>query len=209
MKNKFIYFLWATLIVSGCGLNRETRALRALQHCDFQLAGLEQVTLAGVDLSRLLDQEQELDLSRLPALAFAYLNQDLPLDATLQVQIHNPTKNLAGIGEFEYIILLDDLELVDGTSNLAISVPSESTITTPIRLRANIYKLLSNGNNLQRILQFLNTEHTSGRQLQDEALNLTFKIKPTLTLARQPIQYPGYITVQKSLDRQTILELLP
>lgn len=208
MRNKLIYYLLAYLIVSGCGLNKETRALRALQHCDFQLVGLDQVTLAGIDIPRLLDQDRALDLSRLPALAFAYLNQDLPLDATLQVQIHNPRKNLAGIGEFEYIVLLDELELLDGTSDLPISVPSESTITAPIRLRANVYKLLSNGNNLQRVIRFLNAENSSDGQLQDEVLNLTFKIKPTLTLAKQPIQYPGYITVQKSLDRQTVLELL-
>jgi len=195
------------LIVSGCGLNRETRALRALKHCEFQLVALDQLTLAGVDISRLLEQDRQLEMSSLPALAFAYLNQDLPMDATLQVQIHNPTNKLAGIGEFEYIILMDDLELLDGTSDIAISVPSESTITTPIHLRANVYKLLSQGDNLQRVIRFLNTGTSSG-QLQDESLNLTFKIKPTLTLAKQPIQYPGYITVQKSLDRQAVLELL-
>jgi len=203
--------IWSWVLVllisgflAGCGINKETRALRVLRHCEYQLVGLDSLTLAGVDISRMLKDNQQIDMSSMPALAMAYLRQDLPLTANLQVEIHNPTKNLAGIRAFEYIILLDNMEIMDGISNLPIAITPQSTVIAPIHLRANVYKLLSDRDNLQRVVQFLNngssTTHSGTGQAGAEKLNLTFKIKPTLSLANQPINYPGYITVQKSLD---------
>jgi len=206
---------WALVLLlgvflAGCGINKESRALRVLRHCDFQLVGLDSLTLAGVDISRMLQSDQQIDLSSMPALAMAYFRQDLPMTANVQVEIHNPTNKLAGIRAFEYIILLDDTEVLDGTSDLPIEVPPHSTTITPIQLNANIYKLLSNEQNLRKMMRFLNSNRsaspngTNQAPAETEKLHLTFKIKPTYTLGNQPINYPGYITVRKTLDPSMI-----
>lgn len=200
--------LLLSVILAGCGINREARALR---HCEYQLVGLDNLTLAGVDISRMLKDNQQIDLSSMPALALAYLRQDLPLTANLQVEIHNPTKKLAGIRAFEYIVLLDGIEVMDGVSDLPIKVPPHSTTLSSVQLNTNIYKLLSDESNLRKVMQFLNSNRsatqngTNQAQTGTEKLNLTFKIKPTYTLGNQPINYPGYITVQKSLDIDKII----
>lgn len=194
------------LLFHACGLNKETRSMRALQSCTYQLARVDNLDLAGVDLKEIiLNADQgRLNLSALPAIGLGYLTGNLPLSATFQLEIQNPTSHLAGVGQFEYIILLDDEELLDGTSDLPISVPAQTTVIHPMRIQANIYPLLSRANNMDRVLNFL-----SGRGSEaDQVLDFTFKLKPTLTLAGQAIQYPGYITVRKSLDAASIRQML-
>lgn len=194
------------LLFQACGLNKETRSLRALQSCTYQLAGVDRVDLAGVDIKAIiLDANQgRLNIAAIPAIALGYLTGQLPLTATFQLEIKNPTAHLAGVGQFEYIILLDNEELLAGTSDLPISVPAQRTVIHPMRIQTNIYPLLSKSNNLDRALDFLSGRASPG----DEVLDFTFKLKPTLTLAGKPIQYPGYITVRKSLDATSLRQML-
>lgn len=142
------------LLFSACGINQQASALKALRNCKFELVGVDSLTLAGTDLSPLLKGEN-INLSRVPAIAFGYLNQNLPLAASMQLQVENPTKKLAGIRQFQYVVLLDNTEILDGTSDLALEVPAGTTTVTPVRLQANIYKLITNGDNLQKLLAFL------------------------------------------------------
>ncbi len=192
------------LLFSACGINQQASALKALRNCKFELAGVDSLTLAGTDLSPLLRGE-EINLSRVPAIAFGYLNQNLPLAASLQLQVENPTKKLAGIRQFQYVVLLDNTEILDGTSDLVLEVPAGATTVTPVRLQANIYKLITNGDNLQKLLAFFERE---GSNAPSHQVDLTFKIKPTISLGNKGIDYPGYITVQKKLDRANVSRLL-
>lgn len=199
----FQLFLLGGVLLSGCGVNQQASALKALRNCKFELVSVDSLTLAGTDLSPLL-KGNEVNLSRVPAIAFGYLNQNLPLSASLQLQVENPTRKLAGIRQFQYIVLLDNTEILEGTSDLALQVPAGATTVTPIRLNANIYKLISNGDNLQKILAFF--ERNGNKP--DHQVDLTFKIKPTLSLGNQAINYPGYITVQKKLSQENVSRLI-
>src|SRR5690606_4115972 len=142
---------------------------------------IDSLFLAGTDINQII-KNGEVDISRLPGLALSFLNQQLPLHASLQLEVTNPTRNLAGIREFQYIIMIDNEEMIEGTSDLPISVEGNSTAIVPVKINANIYKLVNNSNNLQKLLNLLNTENS---HQQIEPLQVTFKIKPTITLAGQ------------------------
>lgn len=197
------------LTISSCGLNKESRTMQALKDCKYELVGVDSLLLSGMDIAQLLDsRNQQINLAGIPAIAMGYLSQNLPLTAKLQLEITNPTNRLAGIRQFEYIILLEGMQLLEGTSDLPISVPSGSTVVVPVHLQANVYPLLSNGDNLQRVLNFINGSRDGISSNTTDKLNLTLRLKPTISLANQAVQYPGYITVERSLDRATLLRML-
>lgn len=190
-------------LLSGCGVNKQASALKALRSCKFEVVGVDSLTLAGTDLSPLLNGN-EINLSRVPAIAFGYLNQKLPLSASLQLQVHNPTRKLAGIKQFQYIVLLDQTEILDGTSDLALEIPAGATKVTPVQLNANIYKLINDGDNLQKLLAFFDRRSEN----VNHEVDLTIKIKPTLSLGNQAINYPGFITVEKKINQATVSRLI-
>lgn len=189
------------LLVQACGLSQQKNAMKNLANCKYELVGIDSLTLAGADLQQLLNRDQ-IDLAKIPAIAFGYLNKNLPLKAALQVEITNPTKHLAGVKEFEYIIQLDRTELLNGISTLPVSVPGQTTVVAPLRLETNIYKLIADANNQQRILQFFDNSNAN------TSVNLTIKVKPTIDLGNQVINYPGYVSIEKKLDKASLKRLL-
>ncbi len=205
MRKGLVYLLLIGFIslFFACGVNRQKSELNALKKCKFELVSVNQLTLAGADLEPLLSKDQ-LDLSRIPSIAFGYLNQDLPLRANIDIKITNPTNRLAGVKQFKYILLIDDLEVIDGTSDLPVQVPGNSAVVAPIALNANVYKLIANSNNLNKVLEFLGSEN----QESNPSINLTIKVKPTIDLGNKAIDYPGYFSVEKRLDKNTLKRLI-
>lgn len=193
---KLLFVLLPILFITSCNTSRQANALSNLNNCKYELVGIDSLFLAGTDINQII-KNGEVDISRLPGLALSFLNQQLPLHASLQLEVTNPTRNLAGIREFQYIIMIDNEEMIEGTSDLPIAVEGNSTAIVPVKINANIYKLVNNSNNLQKLLNLLNTENSNQ---QIEPLQVTFKIKPTITLAGQSIDYPGYINIHKTLD---------
>lgn len=188
-----------SLLFSACDASRQANALNTLSKCKYELVGIDSLFLAGADINDMIENRQ-LDISRLPGMALSFLNQRLPLNASLQLEITNPTRNLAGIREFQYIIMIDNEEMIEGTSDLPIAVEGNSKAIVPVKINANVYKLINNSNNLQK---FLNLIDGDPQQAMDP-IQVTFKIKPTISLAGKAIDYPGYINIQKTLDSNTL-----
>lgn len=189
----------ATMFFSACDASRQANALNTLSKCKYELVGIDSLFLAGADINDMIKNRQ-LDISRLPGIAFSFLNQQLPLNASLQLEITNPTRNLAGIREFQYIIMIDDEEMIEGTSDLPIAVEGNSKAIVPVEINANVYKLVNNSNNLQKFLNLIDASNSQ----TIEPIQITFKIKPTISLAGKAIDYPGYINIRKTLDSNTL-----
>lgn len=180
----------------GCGLDRQAKELRALENCRYEFISADSVYLAGANVNKLI-ADGRVDPGSLPGVALGFLNRDIPLSGILQVRITNPTKNRAGIQQFDYKILVEDREIVDGTSDQPISIPGGETVMVPVKLQANVYSFLSDRQTLNKLLTFL--QHVRDGQTT-EKIKLTFKIKPTLALGNKQVNYPGYITIDKEVD---------
>lgn len=186
--------------ISGCGLNKQAQQIKALEQCEYKLIAANNVTVAGTDVQKLIN-EQSLNLANLPALAMGYLRQDIPLKATLDVEITNPSTTLAAINNFEYIILVNRQEVANGAVNQIVSIGAGQKVNVPIQLNANIYRFLSNGKTLEDITAFL-----SGAAKGTEQKGLvTIKIKPTIMVAGALVKYPGYITIDREVSSKILL----
>lgn len=193
-------FLFAILCM-GCGIDRQTKELRALEKCEYELVSADSVLLAGTDVGQLI-KSGRVDLARLPGVAMGFLSGNVPLSAVLNVRVTNPTNTLAGIRQFAYIIEVEGQELIDGTSDLPVRVPAGETVTVPVRLQGNMYQMLSNQSILQRVMAYVQATQAG---TTNEPVNMTIKIKPTVALGNSEINYPGYISIHREFDPSTLI----
>src|SRR3546814_1138259 len=84
----------------GCGVDRQAKALRALEKCQYAFVSADSVYLAGTDVNKLVANGR-VDISRLPGVALGFLSRDIPLSGILNLRITNPTNHLAGIQRSE------------------------------------------------------------------------------------------------------------
>jgi len=193
-------FCLLTISIFGCGINKQAQQIKALEACTYKIKNVNQITLAGSDLGRLINQ-QDFNLASLPGVALGLLRKDIPLRANLNLEITNPSADLAAINQFEYKILVNNTDLAEGIVNQAVSIPQGQTVTVPVQMGSNIYGLISNGNVLNDIIKAAQKGSKS-----DEKLGLlTIKIKPTIMIGNTPVKYPGYITINKDISSKILL----
>ncbi len=199
MRNLFL-LCFAAILLYSCGLNKQARQVKAFEKCEYQITSADSIYVAGRDVSKLINNAT-IDISSMPELAFAYLRKDIPLKARLNLQIKNPTANLAAINQFEYKILIKGQELANGFINQKVSVEPGSSTTVPVNVNANIYQFLSDGKTMQQIADFIKGGDTNGTEKKGI---VTLKIKPTISLAGKLINYPGYITIDKEISSKIL-----
>ncbi|WP_443944065.1 hypothetical protein ACJVDH_14215 [Pedobacter sp. AW1-32] len=200
MKQKLLLCLFTVGLLS-CGINKQAQQIKALENCNYKITGVQQVTVAGADVKQILEQ-QNFNLASLPGVALGLLRKDIPLRANVNLEISNPSNQLAAINQFEYKILVNNTDLAEGLVNQNVSIGQGQTVTVPVQLTSNIYGLISNTNIFNDILKAAK----KGSSSKDEKLGLlTIKIKPTFMLGNTPVKYPGYITINKDISSKILL----
>ncbi len=196
MRKLVTYLMSLLLVLVSCGVNKQAKQLKAFENCQYELHAAESVFVGGTDVSKLITSHGK-DLSSLPGIAMGFLSRDVPLTGLLRVKISNPGKDLAGINQFQYKILVKDKEVAEGVTDQRIEVPPGGTVTVPVRIQANIYKLLRDGSTVNEIMEFVQGVKGNG---PEKKTKLTLKIKPTLALGNQTINYPGFISVEREIS---------
>lgn len=198
--NKIFFLCLLAIGISSCGINRQAQQIKALEMCNYKLIDASNITVAGTDVKKLI-KNQTIDLINAPALALGYLRKDIPLRANLNLQITNPSGDLAAINNFDYIILINKQEIANGSVNQRVSIEAGQSVSVPIQLNANIYQFISNGQVLSDITDFL-----SGAAKGSEKKGMvTLKIKPSIMVGNGLVKYPGFITIDKEVSSKILL----
>lgn len=186
--------------ITGCGINRQQRELKALEDCKYEISSADSLYISGVAVKEIV-KDKQVDLSKMPALAFGFLRKNIPLEGKINLQITNPGVRKAAINQFQYLILIKDQQIVDGFVNQKVSIEPGETVVVPVKLKSNIYKLLNDQQAMDEILNFL----SGGNTKETEKTGVvTIKIKPTIAIGNKLINYPGYITVNKELSSKVL-----
>lgn len=194
-----IPFCLIIVLFTGCGINQQAQQIKALENCTYKITGVQQVSVAGTDLRKLINQ-QDFNIGSLPGVALGLLRKDIPLRADLNLEITNPVAKLAAINQFEYKILINNTELANGLIDKAISIGQGQSVTVPVQITSNIYSLITNGNVFNDIMKVAQKGNAD-----DKLGLLTIKIKPTIMVGSTAIKYPGYITINKDISRKILL----
>lgn len=198
--NKIGFFLLLLIGLSACNINKQAQQIKALEKCDYKLIDATQVSLAGTDIRKLIN-EQSVSLVNVPALALGYLRKDIPLRATLNLEISNPSGTLAAINNFEYKILINQQEIATGTVDQRVSIDAGQRVQVPVQLNANVYPFVSNNKIMGDIGDFL----SSASKGAEKKGMVTLKIKPSIMVGGNLVKYPGFITIDKEISNKILL----
>ncbi|MXV14544.1 hypothetical protein [Hufsiella ginkgonis] len=195
MKKLAIYS-FAVLLLAACGINKQVKQIKALEDCRYTITSVDSMFLVRTDVTQLI-KGKSFDLNRMPGLAIALLRKDIPFEARVNLQISNPTANIAAVNQFEYKVLIKDTELATGFVNRKITVDPGGSVNVPVRVNSNIYSFVSNGKTLQEITDFVSGD-------KEKKGVVTIKFRPTIASGNKLIKYPGWITIDKELSSKIL-----
>ena len=196
MKRLFIFCLAAVSLL-GCGVNKQAQQIKALENCKYKVISASNLSVAGTNVQKLINN-QNINLGSLPALAFGLLRKDVPLHATLNMEVMNPSSNQAAINEFEYKVLINNQELATGFVNQLVNVAAGQSVVVPVDINVNIYQFISNAKVMSEISDFM--RGSSGKKGL-----VTLKIRPSIMVGNTLVKYPGFISIDKEFSSKILL----
>lgn len=183
----FILFVFFTGI--SC---RQIRELQTFANCDFRLANLENTTLGGVNVQN-VRSISDLNLSQAARITQAYASGSLPLNLIVNMEVKNPNATPAAMNSVDWIMVIDDKEIVDGTVNERIQIDPDGGVTKlPIRISTDLRKVLNSMPADQAVNMGLGLAGSGGKPTR-----VTLKIRPSIMVGQTVLKYPGYINVNQ------------
>lgn len=176
------------IILISC---RQIKEAQNLAYCEFRVAGVENVKIAGIPLIG-ITKVSDLNIVESGKLAAKVLEGKLPFTFDLKLAVKNPNKNKAALNELEYILLIDDAELLTGTTRTRFEVAPQSISIMTLFIEMDLIKIFT-GKTGKEIIE----AGISLAGISNSTSRLTMKLKPTFVVAGRSIKYPGYIKVTK------------
>jgi len=192
IKMKIKYFFAVVLITffSSCDIMKQASELTSFAKCKFKINTVENINLAGVNVLKIKDYSQ-LDFMDIARLTSALTSGNLPLNFTLNMKVNNPNQKQAAMNQFDWILLIDDIEMNRGVVNQRVEIPSGGDAILPLQMTMNLKEILK-GETLKSLVNFgLNLADASGKSSR-----ITIKAKPTIMIGGRAISYPDYITIK-------------
>ena len=191
MKQKIYIFLMVVFMpmLSGCDVTKGLQSALNMRHCEYRYQSITNLTISGMNLSNGISAFQ---LPQILAILGGTVSS-IPLDFTLNLDVHNPNPSQAAFQAVQYIIQIDDVEFTNGMVNQPFSVDAGQTAQLPIQIGVDIATLISN-HSQSAILNIVKNFIGVGT----EKSNVTVQLKPTFTVGVSRITSPVYIPVSFS-----------
>ncbi|NUQ81993.1 MAG: hypothetical protein HUU10_10315 [Bacteroidetes bacterium] len=193
-RNHFIVLLAAIagiLIIQGCGLTQQIREAQNFAKCEFKLSSVQDIRVAGINFQK-VDSKSDLSLSNLGKLGGILAGDRIPLTLTLNLDVKNPNATPAAMNQLEWILFIDEIEMLAGSLNENVSVPANNGVTTlPLRFELDVKKVLS-GKSFDSALNFLFNLAGEGNQ----PTRFLLKAKPSIMVGSYNLKYPGYLDIR-------------
>lgn len=189
MKRTFLVLTAFTLLLTSCEVLQQVGQMANIANCKFRLESVKQLTLAGINVQN-IKKVSDLTLVDGAKLAAAVATNQFPLTFTLNTEVNNPNASVAKMTRFDWILLIDDIEMTRGLVNSAYTIPANGTTIVPMQMSIDLKEALS-GKSADAIINFGMNLAGAG----NEPTRFTMKIQPTITVGSYVLTYPGYISV--------------
>lgn len=178
-------------LLSGCATLQQFGALR---NVDFDLSGVSDVRMAGIDVSR-VRSFTDLSLADAAALATAVANRDLPLDLQLDVVAVNPADNYADarLVEMAWTLFLEDRETVSGIVDREVVLPRGQPTDVPVRVGLNLVEFYEG--NARDLFELASSLAGVGGQPKE----VMVEVLPTVQTSLGPIRYPEPLRLRRTV----------
>ena len=200
MKNlkKIVAVLLLALTVTACNelsqiANQAAQTIN-LKNCTFSVNGINQIKMLGIDLSKGMNKTN-LSAMQLLNVTNSLLNKKLPVTFNVNLDVNNPNSIAASLSKMDYIISLNDKEVITSTFTDGFSIPANSKGQVAIPITTDLFQLFS-GETADAVLNL--AFKLAGAQ--SNPVNLGVKVKPYIKVNNQSLAYPSYITINKVLQ---------
>ncbi len=189
---KLLLFTTAILLLNSCSMLSE---LVAFTKCEFRLRSLQEPEACGINLSQ-KSSWSDFSFMEGHTVAAQLLQKRLPFEITVNVEAKNPGTAMAAVNSIQWIAFIDDLQVAQGTISERVEIPPSGGISQiPIRVRADLFDYLE-GDNPRAMLDFALNLVNAG----DQSSQVSLKIKPSVLIGPQEVQYPDYFTITKEFS---------
>ena len=178
------------LALPGCA---SFQSLAALSQVRFDLTGVSELRLAGVDVLRIRGYE-DLSAREILQVTLALTTRELPLEMTLELQANNPTGNPeARLLALDWTLLLQDRETVSGGLDQALVLPGGEVTGFPVRVRLDLLEFFEGS--ARELVDLVSA--LAGVEGDPVAVGL--RATPTVDTPLGPIRYPRPLELGRTL----------
>ncbi|MDR2233784.1 MAG: hypothetical protein LBE56_11800 [Tannerella sp.] len=176
-------------LLSGCDITKGLASMYNMTNCEYKYKSISNLTVGNMNLSNGISALQ------IPQ-ALAILSgatSSIPLNFTVNLDVHNPNLTQAAFQALQYIIQIDDIELTTGSLTQPFNVDAGATQLLPINIGVDVAKLMTN-NSASSVLNIVKNFIGIGSQPS----NVTVQLKPTFNLGSSSFTSPVFIPVSFS-----------
>jgi hypothetical protein len=196
-KKFFPSLLLILIIINSCDISKQVSELKTFSKCDFRLYTVEDIHLAGINIEEYNDYT-DLNLLDIAKISSALAKGELPIDFTLNVQVKNPNATTAALNKMDWILFIDNIEILNGTHEQRTEIPANGGVKKlPLKIKADLNEVLT-GKSAEAISNFAFNIAGEG----NKPTNVLLKVKPTINAGGIPIVYPGYINVRNEFTSE-------
>ena len=191
MKKKIniLLIVMSLIMMSGCDITKGLQSVVNMKNCEYRYQSITNLKVSGINISNGISV---LQVPQILAI-LGGSTSSIPLDFTLNLDVHNPNPSQAAFQALQYIIQIDEVEFTNGMLNQPFSVDAGQTAQLPIQIGVDIATLISN-NSQSAILNIVKNFIGIG----NEKSNVTVQLKPTFNVGGSRITSPVYIPVSFS-----------
>lgn len=187
---RFLTVFLMLAAMCSCGVTKEAKKAINLANCDFRLVSADNIMIAGLPVGA-YTSVKDLSVTDFAMIMGALTEPTLPLSVRLNVEVRNPNAEAAGINGLDYIIFIDDIQVVAGSFTQAVNVPATSSAVIPVTINTDLKQALK-GKSMDAMLNF--GFNLAG--VGNTPTRFKIKLKPNILVGGNSLSYPGYITVR-------------
>ncbi|MBP5797165.1 MAG: LEA type 2 family protein [Bacteroidales bacterium] len=165
-----------------------------LKNCEFDVSGINNINMLGVNLSRNMTLG-DLNAAQVINVTNSLMNRKLPVTFNVNIDVDNPNSIAASLGKMDYIIALNNKQIISSTFTQGFSIPANSKGKISIPISTDLFQLFS-GETKDAVLNL--AFKLAGAK--SDPVNLGVKVKPYIKVNNQSLAYPDFITINKVLN---------
>lgn len=196
MRVKHLILLVCIALMTAASCVQIQQALQ-LAKCDFRLKNIEGLDMAGVNVQK-IESWSDITIQDVLKITSSFKQGSLPVNFKLNMEIRNPNAEKAALNQLDWILMLDQTQIAQGTTTQRVEVAGGGgSATMPISITSDLKKLLSGESMTTLTNMVLNMADASGKPT-----TLTLKAKPYISIGSVTIPYPGYINIKTDFVSQ-------
>lgn len=187
---KIFSILMAALLFTSCSVMEQIGGAIQLSQSEYKYHSLTNIQLAGINLGG----GSSISVSNLATIATVLAGgssiQTIPFSMTLNMNVTNPNKTAAFLDALDYVIQINDMELVQGKMDIPIRIESGETKVVAIPVSVDL-KSLMNRYSQDRIA----SDMSAFLGITPKETSVTVKLWPRLTVGKTVVKVPTAIPV--------------